>query len=285
MYQNKKTVFTLSLVTILIIGLVSLSSWKPQSSKKGITSDTTRKTERKREGSHSRKTIITIDENGRAHEEVIEDFEGDEGLRELLESDFDFDFPPIPDLPDFEIDIPGLPGDFMMPPMPDGFFHMDSLEFNQFGWNGDSEMLEQFKNFGPQFEAQMEKMREQLEGMEFHLDLPLEGLDEMFNEELSQLDEMNFDLDHDLQKLDEELSRMDEYSSSWKDQLKDFETAAQQELVKDGYLKESEKIDSMSWSSDEFKFNGKTIKEEHKAKYLELRKRYFKNNPNRGRPE
>lgn len=284
MNPSRKPAATLSLVIILAIGLVTLSSWKPKPSNK-ITSDTTRKSERKKEG-YSRKTVITIDENGKVHEQIIEDFDGAAGLNELSENDVNFDFPAVPDLPDFEIDVPSLPGDFMMPPMPDGFFYIDSLDFDQFGLDEDFgvRFREQFERFGPQFEAQMEAMRERFEGMEFHLDLPLEGLDDMLNNEFFERgDHLNSEWEHDFQNNDEEFLQKDE-PSSWEYSVNNLDPVVHQELVKDGYVRKSEKIESMSWCENEIKFNGKAINSEHQSKYQELMRKYFRN-PNRGRPE
>jgi hypothetical protein len=290
----KKVASSFALISILVFGLISLSSWKRPQGKKLLIADTTQK---KKEVLHSRKTIVTIDKNGKTHEQVIENFDGEEELRELLDEDmdFEFDFPSMPSLPDLDIDIPDLPHDFMIPLFPDGFYDMDTSEFSRFGFDGkrfelfkenlENDLREHLENLGPGFEARMEAMREQLEGMDFGLDSRMEELTEKLEEELSRMDgHQKFDLDHGLERLDEELSRRDEYTSTW-DGIKEFETAAQQELIKDGYLDEAEKIESMSWSDDEIKFNNKALKEEHKAKYKELREKYLKKNHYRGRPE
>src|SRR5689334_21330851 len=104
MNTHKKAVFPLALVTLLAIVVVGLSSWKSPQFKKS-PDDTTKKSGKK-ETRYSKKTIITFDENGKPHEEIVEDFEGDESLKKLFDSDdfnFNFDLPPMPAIPEFTL--------------------------------------------------------------------------------------------------------------------------------------------------------------------------------------
>jgi hypothetical protein len=294
MTSIKNKLFTIALVSILALGIIGLSSWKAPQPKKGAT-DTTRKS-KKQEAHYSKKTIITFDKDGNPHEEVVENFEGDEGLKELMMEDmhFDFDFPPIPEM---DIMLPDLPHVFM-PPM---YFDMDTTAFKRFRLDSDPKVFdeelearlrEQFESAGPEMEASMEDMARRLQEMSFRFDNQFnQNLEDQMlkmEEHLKDLDgsieerlrDLNFNLDK-LGKLD----YLHEFSNSYPEKLKEFEKVAQEELVKDGYLKQDEKIESISWSDDVIEFNGKMIKREHVDKYRDLKEKYLKYKSNRGRIE
>ena len=296
MNSTKNKLFTLSLVAILAFAIIGLSSWKAPQNKKDPT-DTTKKS-KKKEGHYSKKTIITFDENGNPHEEVVENFEGDEGLRNFMMEDmhFDFNFPPLPNL---DFTIPDLPQAFM----PLMQFEMDTTQFRNFHFDGDefellnkeldARLLEKFEAMGPEMEARMEEMNRRLEELNF-------GIDNQFHQDLEEemlkmeehlkdldvnIDDRLRDLSLNLDKLSSNLGNLHEFSNTYAENLKEFEEAAQKELVKDGYLKPDEKIESISWSDDEIEFNGKPIKEQHIDKYRDLKEKYLRRESNRGRIE
>lgn len=288
MNSINKNISSLTLLSILAALTIGLSGWKSPQAKKP-TNDTTKN---KRSAQYSKKTIITFDKNGKPHEEIIENFEGDEGLREFMLHDFNFDFPPVPDVPSIPdipmVDIPAIPDlppmpdfDLMIPEVPPVPFAWDSDEFNSFHFDNEdwesighlNENLGDMLNdrldlMGPEFEARMEEMQERLKEMDFSL-----------NENLAKLNGFNFE------GLNEHLSQLSDFAADWENRVKDFEEAAQKELVKDGYLKANEKIESMSWSDDEIEFNGKSIKKEHLDKYQDLKEKYLKRKSNLGRIE
>jgi hypothetical protein len=292
----KNKLFSLSLITILAIGIIGLSSWKAPQIKKAAA-DTTKKS-KTREAHSSRKTIITFDEQGNPHEEIIEKFEGDNELKEMMLEDihFDFDFPPIPDI---DISIPGLPHDFI-PPMN---FEFNTDGFDGFHFNGDHlELLDgeleerfrdQFEAIGPEMEVRLKDMSMRLQEMDFQFDQPIhQNLDEQLRrmeERMRDLDvnlndrlkDLNFNFDH----MGFDPGRLHEISNLYTERLKEFEKEAQKELVKDGYLKTNERIESLSFSDDEIEFNGKAIKKEHQAKYLDLKEKYLQRKSNLGRIE
>ena len=296
MNPMKSKISSLAFVSLLALVVVGLSSWKAPQAKKSAA-DTTQKS-KKQEARYSKKTIITFDENGNPHEEVVEHFEGDENLRELFDKnmDFNFDFPPIPDL-DFH--IPDVPHVFM-PPM---YFNLDSADYHNFHFDGGNIELyneslgarlhEQFELLGPEMQARMEELNERLRDMELqfdhqfnqNLDEQMFKLDESLNDLDFHLNDQLKGLDFQLDKLNDEWGDLSEFSNRYTEQLKEFEEAAQKELVKDGYLKEGEKIESISWSDDEIEFNGVIIKEEHQEKYRELKEKYLSRQWNRGRIE
>ena len=128
-----------------------------------------------------------------------------------------------------------------------------------------------------------EQMYEQLAKMDFELDHQLSGLNKDIEQEMEHLNEtLERDLKMDLDRMNEEL---DILKDSWTAGVKEFEKEAKEELVKDGYLNSSEKIESMSWSDDKIRFNNKIIKPEHVTKYREMHKKHLNRNRYRGRPE
>jgi len=46
-------------------------------------------------------------------------------------------------------------------------------------------------------------------------------------------------------------------------------------LLKDGYLNKDESIESLEWSDNAFKVNGKAIRKSDREKYKELNNRFF----------
>lgn len=63
----------------------------------------------------------------------------------------------------------------------------------------------------------------------------------------------------------------------WEDELKEFERVLRKELISDGYLREGEKIRELSWDDDgEIEVNGREIRREHREKYRELHRKYFR---------
>jgi bla regulator protein blaR1 len=283
----KTRILAIALPVILLTCFVTLSGWQPGPTDKD-PQDTTKKS--KKGASYSKKTIITFDENGEPHEQIFEDFDGDEGLRKLVipGHNFEFNMPPLPDF------------DFVMPPFPDEFryhfrpdFDLDSLDefrfklgdMEDFGEEMEKLMKEKFEAFGPQFEEGMKQMEEQLRNMDMSLNMQLDGMNKNLGEQLKNLDLDLSSLDFNLKDLDENLKNLDEDLKYMNESLKAFEKDAQQELVKDGYLEQGEKIESMEWNDGNIKFNKKEIKPEHLEKYRELKEKHIKHQWRRGRPE
>jgi bla regulator protein blaR1 len=286
MTTTLKKILPVGMIAFLVLAFIMLSNGKsPQVKADPQAQDTTKK----KSATYSRKSITTFDEQGNPHEEVTESFEGDEELKEAMEFNFPFNFqfdmPNMPSLPDTHSFNEGL----MVPPMPEGFFYLDTLHFKNFGLNQkgfenfdrDLEALlkERFESFGPDFEANMEGLAKQLEKMKFQLDDQLGDLENNVDEMERLNDALKHSLDPDRNVFDSESSGVRSV------RMNQFETAAQEELVKDGYLKPEEKIESISWSEDEIKFNGITIQPEHEKKYRELKRKYLGTNRSTGRPE
>jgi len=212
--------------------------------------------DRRGQAFYSRKSIITIGEDGKPHEEVVETFEGDESLRPLMGLDESTDA------------APALPHGLL----PDS--SMDTIPPH--AWQG--AMAE--------WQARVRAMQEELarELRQFHLksdSLWSQGLAERFetftlpDEALRKLE--RFESGEAVKHLEEELKRLRELEFprlrehrdrfTFPDHGGTYEDALRNELRKDGYLKEGESIESLEWSNDYFKVNGKSIRKEHQDKY------------------
>lgn len=287
----KTRILAIALPVILLTFFFTLSGWQPGPGTKD-PQDTTKKSGKKG-ASYSKKTIITFDENGEPHEQTVESFDGDEGLKRLVipENDFDFNMPPLPNLDGIE--MPGFPEDFRLHLPPD--MMIDSLDnfrlrfgdgnFEGFGEEMEALMKEKFEAFGPEFEESMNQLEEQLRHMDLSLNHQLEGMNQNLEEQLRNMERGLNHLDFDLKGLDENLMNLDQDLKLMNEGIKAFEKEAKEELVKDGYLKADEKIESMEWTDDSIKFNGTEVKTEHQAKYRELKEKYVKQQWRRGRPE
>lgn len=156
---------------LMVVGLVCASwltiSTRNQDAHKGgddlalVQQDTTKNQKTKR-ASYTKKKVTTYATDGTPHEEVTENFEGDENLRDLVdETDEDFDFSmPIP---------PPMPGMEIEPPMPDFVFHYDTVPPMIWSWDNNAE-LEKFnaefqKKFQEEFSEFYQKHQEEIQKM------------------------------------------------------------------------------------------------------------------------
>ncbi len=248
---------------------------------------------------YSKRVITTYDEDGTPHEEVIEEFEGDEELRPMLSSpgSFSFSIPSAPSLPS----IPSMPAIPTVPsaPLDQEFFfngdtipnlHFYSLEDNEKWEEFGKRMEEKFKHFGDENEAfghQMEAWAERFsEDFDFNFDddfdLKLEKLQDQLRE-LEFNDDFQFRLDEGLKDMEKHLEQLEETLKRHRGELKDveknmeeFETALHDQLVKDGYFSKGEKVNSMNWGDGKLSINGIKIKEADLPKYEALSEKYLR---------
>lgn len=212
---------------------------------------------KKGRATYSRKSIITIDGNGQPHEEVIEDFEGDESLRPLIGKQFN--------------GFPGmmLPG-FSMPGWSDTLPRAHGFQSEE-EWAEDFQKhFKMFRGF-PDDSLLMQGFADKWEGFEMpKLDLRAFeefGHADMFRqleEEIGRLREFGFD---QFARPGDELSTMNN--------SRGYEEALKEQLLKDGYLDKGESIQSLEWSNDSFKVNGQSIDKADRKKYQELNDRFF----------
>jgi beta-lactamase regulating signal transducer with metallopeptidase domain len=246
-------------------------------------------------GRYYKKSITTIDEDGKPHEEIVEEFDGYEPFAPLLAPmDFELTIPaldaisPIDAIPpvDMLLAIPAFP-DFKLElnmtdtvPFPEGFHDMQS-EFEEFSREFETVFKEKFGcevkvNEEPQFDIySMEEWAKEMDVLALKTRLiqlrqgeTLAQLDQQmqnFNEEMGQWAENNARAFEELER-----RQMEQLESTFKAMEVpsfDFVKDLRPQLVKDGYLKEDEEIKSIEINNEVIKVNGKTIKESDRKKY------------------
>lgn len=179
-----------------------------------IPSDTTRKDLdiKKQSGSYSRKSITTYDENGQAHEQVTEEFTGDDNLKDIIK-DFDpsgFGGSPWPGTsgidsimtqfaPDVFDPSPGNRWTDTVPGFGPGFQNMPDWEM--FSKKFTDQFREHFgdfyKNNRPEFERMMKDLNRDFERAQEQWDLNFNQ-----GEYLQQLDKSHRELEQLKQSMD-----------------------------------------------------------------------------------
>ncbi|HEX8038879.1 MAG TPA: M56 family metallopeptidase [Chryseosolibacter sp.] len=281
---------------LLAVGLLSVS-WLSihqengfqQDTSPAVQQDTVKPKNKKGSAVYTRKSIITTDKNGQPHEEVVEDFEGDESLRPLMQNG----------LPGFSHIMP--PG--FQPPFPDPHLNpaTDSIPFPGFDFKDQKEWEEMSRafedNFGKQFEQfyswQDVDPSTFLKEFEERFDLPapfeefglgsdsLRGFNGFPNEE--QFKDLKDQMD---QLKDLRMEHLGQPDADFREHnFQRYEKALHDQLVRDGYLSQKETIKSMEWSDSTFKVNGKEVKEGDRKKYQELHDQYMGHGRLSGRME
>jgi len=230
---------------------------------------------------YSRKTIIRIDENGLPHEETVEEFEGDEDLRALLETNFPHAFDSafhstIPDFAPYAFDEMPEFGPDTIPPFPHhrwdslsgAFSEQFKRQFDELTLRNDEFRMmfeEMQKKFWPQNQEEWQRP--------FDPNFPNDKM-KMFldSEALHHLEEQ-------LQRLQEfDIESFDDFGNAFKpfgNRSHQHEKALREELIQDGYLSPDEPIESLEWNDDSFKVNGKQVRPEDFKKYDQLAERMF----------
>lgn len=225
---------------------------------------------------YSRKSIITTGKDGRPHEEVVEEFKGDESLKPLMQQG-------VPDFSQIMPATPFLPGQHLQD-VPDSI--PPHSKFNPEEWD---EFSKQFRdNFGKAFEqfysfrggidpsTFMKEFEENFQWPEAFDGFGL-GNDSLNNfqwfDGSSDLREMMENMDRFRDRQMDRPDRHDE--STYQDNFQKYEEALRDALVRDGYLSKHENIMSMQWSDDTFKVNGKEIRAADRKKYQDIHDKYL----------
>ena len=260
----------------------------------------TEKKEEKKSARFSRRTVTTYDSNGDPHEEVIEEYEGDEELRPLLlnPGSNSFAIPPIPSVPT----IPAIPALPAIPTLPfayssegdsiPGFFYFNDENW----WNWEKfgeEMEKRFEQFDLESEDFAHRMDIWAEDFDHHFSFNFEGFDENLEDKLEMLqdrlnhlhesDEFNEKLGEGLREMEKHLERLDERLKAkegefhaFENKMKEYEQALQDQLIKDGYLQQGDEVESINWNGNKLSVNGIRIREEDLPKYETINRKYFK---------
>jgi bla regulator protein blaR1 len=294
---------------LLITGLIC-ASWltiqsgpptregnKPSASDQQTTSvDTTIRIEKS--GRYYKKSITTIGEDGKPHEEVVEEFDGDEDLKPLLAPmDLDITIPAIPAFPPMEMME-------AIPPVADFNFDinitLDTIPFHvgpqfdlrhtqdweEFGNEFESRFREKFGDFYEKHEKEIEDMMKDLESRfdgraveEWAENMHMKALDA----QLSQLqqgeiwarqEEQMKNFEQQMQRWSEDneknLAQLDKQLQAFEESRVVFEKEFRDQLIKDGYLKADEDMKSIEINDEYIKINDKTIKDADEKKYREI---------------
>jgi beta-lactamase regulating signal transducer with metallopeptidase domain len=298
---------------LLVIGIVC-ASWVTISTKDHIKSsdninnlaktDTTIRKKNSRSATSSRKRILTTPPGAEPHEDVVENFVGDEDMRSMVAV---MDFPdhfPLPDMPAFDV---------ILPPHFEGFaFYSDSLprklksnaeqwkefqqqfqvkfkaEFGDFYLKNQNEFNKMLNEMEPEFNA---RFNEEFDfGME-HIAHIQEGNMELQEKQLrlaelaiQDQEEHMREMEVHLKKWDREhaveMKKLEEGMKAMEQNMKGFEKELKENLRKDGYLKETESLRHMHWKDNgDIEINDIRIKPAHAKKYRELHSRYFDHEP------
>lgn len=276
-----------------------------------IAADTTIRIERS--GNYYRKSITTIGEDGKPHEEVVEEYNGaDAFVPPIPPLDLVNQLDPLPpvdiDLTIPQIDmVPALDELAVMPAMPvapvfnfDMNITMDTVPFHmmpgfnegharnweEFAQEFESSFREKFGDFYEKNEAEIERMMKDLEK---NFDArSFEDMAERIN--MAQLDQL-----HNNEELlaahEEQMKNFGEQMERWAEENAkafadldrdfsmlevphfDFPKEFNDELVKDGYLKKDEEIKNIEINNDVIKVNGKQIKDSDQKKYNDILKK------------
>lgn len=309
---------------LLIVGLVC-ASWltvqnqnpsreeNPTDDLVKVSQDTTIK-----KGKSSRTTIITFDEDGKAHEQVFEEIEGDNDVAFWMPAPPtpfpDFAIPPTPAIPSFP-SVPAVPADvwnFGFAPSVDtipGSWFNHGRNWEKFSEEFEKKFSEEFSEFYKTHEKDFDKMMKEMEekfkddfengdlhGLQMleatrlhelaqldaieHVDIPEIRLAE--EEALASLAHINeISMIPGLNNLSEDLATLQASLHLLDDQMDQFNSGLKKMLVEDGYLKKDEELKSLNWDDHEIHVNGKKVKEQHLKKYQEHHDKYWNFVPNR----
>lgn len=250
--------------------------------------DTTKRKEKVKSATYSKKTITVFDKEGKPHEETVEEFEGDEEFRGMMTMP---PFPPVPAIPDF--DFPQIPKMTMhldvLDSIPFPVMPMHAEEWEKFSTLFEEKFKQRFEKFYNENESEFEKMMNELERKfehEFDFNAEFEEALSKHEEAMAQFHEneswKNWQksmekMEVDMHGFEEKMKEMEVEMKAMEERMKKFESETRELLIRDGYLKENERIESLSWDGDgEITINGKKINAKDKKKYIELHEKYFK---------
>lgn len=298
-------------VILLMVGLLC-ASWLSIQEKKGYKSDSlvveqdTSIRKNIKSARYSRRKTITVNEDGVPHEEISEEFEGEEGLRLLL-SEMDppsppgvsFFIPPMVFQPTAPL-LPSLDIDTIPDSLPGPEFHLrPGLQWEEFSKAFEEKFKGRFEDFYSSHETELSKIMKELQekfqsqdwpelGMSFEdLNIAEEGFQQAQRAQqealknLKELENQNIfkNLQENMKRTQEvEMENFRNLELDLKihdDNFRKYEQDLRERLIEDGYLSENEAIKSMEWNDESYKINGNPIKESDKKKYNDLQEKYL----------
>jgi bla regulator protein blaR1 len=209
--------------------------------------------------------------------------------------------PPIPTMPDI---VFWNGSDTVMPGNHSFHYSTDGAEdWNKFSNEFQARFKEQFADFykkhGPEMEAMMKEMAKQYEHnfeytIENSRDHFYDGPEREhrraeFDRERAELDRKREESNRETMKYADEAmrevqalseqhaKRAEQRARNMEENIAKFDQALKAELIKDGYIKADETVDSIKWQSDgDIVINGKKIKDKDKARYHAIHDKFFK---------
>jgi bla regulator protein blaR1 len=299
-------------VLLLLIGLLC-ASWftipkndpsvyRP-SNVKEVPQDTVIKKKNNSNRNGRRRKEVTVTPDRADKERSVKEYDRNESPWPIVDN-----FPAPAPMPHFEFDYamatpPGIEGmmqafswnpvgvDTIPPPR---FPHWGFEEFQQ---EFEQKFQEEFADFYTKNQDKIQEMMnelqqkytaEQLEGLHSLEDRAREmealarNMEEQsrhFEAHADRLKEFEFHMQWD-EENNSRLRALDENMKKFEANMRVFESELREELIKDGYIKSSEKIEKIHWKDDGvIEINGKTIKDSDKAKYDALHEKYFDKQP------
>ena len=193
------------------------------------------------------------------------------------------------------------------PPALPEFPPIPPMELNEWAEAFSAKFSERFADFYEEHKDEMEKMIEELQ--ETMHSGNLDGFEEArFMKEmalrqkelaLEQRERMRFDEEHwreeaekamvlakeqmqlereSMQSMREEMIKLEKEMKVFEQKMKKFDEELKNELVKDGYIKSSEDIETLDVDRDgQFKVNGVKVSDKDSKKYAEIYEKYFDN--------
>ena len=277
-----------------------------------VVQDTTKKNKKTKAARKAEnKRASTNNEEVEIDKEV--DVAKDIEVEEPVEADVEENLSYGPPVPDFDLPpIPDVAG--MIPPLVDLDLLMKDFEAPHFDWNDNDwekfsqEFEEKFRSrFGDFYEkneSDIQKMMDEIQqnlntkfGEDFEAKMQDFGqkheqwAQDQAERFAQQAEKMALRGDH-FEKLGEDMQRFSEnfheefeqnqkefekQQKAFEEKSRNFQNVLKEELRKDGYLDDGEKLEAIQFYNGALKINGEPIKPEHQKKYDELREKYFPN--------
>ena len=202
----------------------------------------------------------------------------------------------------------------MIPPLADFDLLMKDFEAPHFDWNDkdwekfsqefEEKFRSRFGDFYEKNESDIQKMMDEIQqnlntkfGEDFEAKMHAFGqkheqwAQDQAERFAQQAEKMALRGDH-FEKLGEDMQRFSEnfheefeqnqkefekQQKAFEEKSRNFQNVLKEELRKDGYLDDGEKLEAIQFYNGALKINGEPIKPEHQKKYDELREKYFPN--------
>jgi beta-lactamase regulating signal transducer with metallopeptidase domain len=271
-----------------------------------VVQDTTKKNKKTKPAKRQQKNRASAPDNEVELNEQV-DVDKKIEVEENVEQEVDESFSYAPPIPDFDLPpMPDVAG--MMPPMVLlKEFEAPHLDWNDHDWEEFSQQFEEkfrsrFGDFYDKNEKDIQKMMDEIQhnltdklGKDFEVKMHdfaqrqeewAKAHAEKFAQHAEQMalqgdrfERLGEDLHNMSENFHEEFEKhhreFEKQHKAFEEKSRKFENILREELIKDGYLDEGEKLEAIQFYNGALKVNGEPIKPEHEEKYNQLREKYF----------